>query len=291
VTGYIRYPCNPGDRYGRLTVAGEARKGKKRAFDCVCDCGKRTCVLLSSLRAGVTRSCGCLIAEVASYRTRGKVSPLRAELAGRVFGTWHVEDVASVAKNGAVRWNCVCECGSRSVVEAAKLLGGGSRSCGCRPHSTHGATRGEQRAPEYEAWLHMRRRCNDPQDPGYQAYGGRGISVCERWLKFENFLTDMGPKPTAAHSIDRYPNNDGNYEPGNCRWATAPEQARNRRSNILITIGERTMCATDWASERGLNVGTVISRIRKGWEPVDAVTRSPVRPWRGAARTEPAVAE
>lgn len=82
--------------------------------------------------------------------------------------------------------------------------------------------------PEYKAWASMKARCSNSKRHNYHRYGGRGICVCERWLKFENFLADMGPRPSPSHSLDRYPNNDGNYEPGNCRWATRVEQAGNR---------------------------------------------------------------
>ena len=95
---------------------------------------------------------------------------------------------------------------------------------------THGENRRGKRTPEYISWTNLVQRCTNPKNVSFNNYGGRGITVCERWLKFENFLADMGRRPSAKHSLDRYPDNDGNYEPSNCRWATAKQQAHNSRN-------------------------------------------------------------
>jgi hypothetical protein len=132
-----------------------------------------------------------------------------------------------------VVWECVCDCGKTRDVPSNKLSGKKPyQSCGCRPrakvvgpspYKTHGMTE----SGEYRSWRGAKKRCLDPKNPAFPRYGGRGIQVCERWRdSFENFLVDMGPKPSPRHSIDRI-NNDGNYEPGNCRWATKTQQARN----------------------------------------------------------------
>ncbi|MDE1138152.1 MAG: hypothetical protein PW999_00565 [Paraburkholderia tropica] len=110
----------------------------------------------------------------------------------------------------------------------------------------------------------MRSRCTNPGDISYQRYGARGISVCERWDNFENFLADMGPRPTNSHSLEREDNN-GNYEPGNCRWATAIEQSRNTRRNRMLTFDGRTQCVAKWADEIGIHRLTLQRRLRLGW--------------------------
>lgn len=124
----------------------------------------------------------------------------------------------------------------------------------------------------YGRWLKMRRRCLYPLDPRYKDYGGRGIFVCERWLKsFENFYLDMGPPPTRKHQIDRI-NNDGPYSPENCRWATTLEQARNRRQNIRVTHNGLTLCLMDWQHKTGIRWNTIRERLSRGWDADRALT-------------------
>lgn len=128
-------------------------------------------------------------------------------------------------------------------------------------------------ASEFGSWCNMRSRCFNPKDKGYPAYGARGITVCARWKhSFANFLEDMGPKPTPRHSIDRYPNNDGNYEPGNCRWATSKQQNRNRRDNVRVVWQGQDRLLIDIASSWGLSYRTVLDRINAGWPSDLAIT-------------------
>jgi hypothetical protein len=117
---------------------------------------------------------------------------------------------------------------------------------------------------EYEAWEHIIQRCTNPRDKQWSHYGGRGITICDEWRNdFSVFLAHIGPRPTSRHSIDRYPNNDGNYEPGNVRWATPAEQRRNTRSSFIIEYNGRKQCLLDWSHELGINRETLRYRLRK----------------------------
>ncbi len=119
-------------------------------------------------------------------------------------------------------------------------------------------------SPEYYAWRAIKGRCGNPKNPGWKNYGARGIRICQEWAdSFEAFYAYVGPRPSAGHSIDRYPNNDGNYEPGNVRWATSIEQNRNRRGLHWITFDGRTMVMAEWAKELGLAKHSLIRRLRR----------------------------
>jgi hypothetical protein len=122
--------------------------------------------------------------------------------------------------------------------------------------------------PEYRAWAAMIQRCTNDKLPKYHRYGGRGIRVCEAWRKsFETFLRDMRRRPSTGHSLDRFPNADGNYEPGNCRWATAQEQQQNRTNNHMLTVRGETLPLTEWSRRRGINHSVLLRRIQRGWSP------------------------
>jgi hypothetical protein len=129
---------------------------------------------------------------------------------------------------------------------------------------------GMHKTAEYNAWSDMIQRCTNPNVKCYPDYGGRGITVCERWFQFENFLADMGVKPSASHSLDRK-DNDGNYELSNCRWATVHEQFYNRSCSIVVDVGGVRKTITDWAIENGLSYPVIIKRIQRGWSRESAV--------------------
>lgn len=135
---------------------------------------------------------------------------------------------------------------------------------------THGCARNANRTPEYQTWINIRARCYQVSNNRFKSHGGRGIVVCERWLVFENFLADMGTKPSPLHSIDRR-DNDGNYEPGNCRWATRKQQANNRRNNHFIAHNGQSQTLQQWSNEFGIDRRTLAQRIRNGWSMTDAL--------------------
>lgn len=128
----------------------------------------------------------------------------------------------------------------------------------------HGHTSGGNLTPEFHSWKSMKSRCLNSSVRAYPNYGGRGVTVCERWQSFENFLADMGPRPEGT-SLDRYPNMNGNYEPGNCRWATKAQQARNTRAVIRVHFNGKTKLLIDWAEELGINSRTLHRRFELGW--------------------------
>lgn len=159
----------------------------------------------------------------------------KIDLTGMQYGSLLViKDAGRSPHQGEVLWECVCVCGATTSVRGQMLRSGGVKSCGClrrevaaENSSTHGHTRNYRPSPTYRSWTSMLYRCEDPNYRQHEYYADRGIKVCDRWHRFENFLEDMGERP-AGTSLDRV-DNDGNYEPGNCRWATPKEQSMNRR--------------------------------------------------------------
>lgn len=174
-------------------------------------------------------------------------------LAGQRFGRWTALK-RSENKCGRVMWACKCDCGKVRDVISCNLVAGKTKSCGCLDvevlvarSTTHGDTKGGYPTKEYRAWRHMLNRCHRKVEPNYNDYGGRGITVCGRWRgSYENFLEDMGRCPKEM-SLDRK-NNNGNYEPSNCRWATNQEQAGNKRTNVWVEGAGILMIQADWLS-------------------------------------------
>lgn len=182
------------------------------------------------------------------------------------FGRWTVLSLSTI--KGRYEFNlCRCICGTVRHVRTFELKAGNSKSCGClnreissQIHSTHGMSK----TPEYVAWHNMIKRCNNPNVQCYYNYGGRGIKVCKRWMKFENFIKDMGLRPSSAHSLERV-NNNGNYKPSNCKWATRSHQNNNTRLTRMITAKGVTMSVTGWSVKMGLSRDCIWGRICRGW--------------------------
>jgi len=206
--------------------------------------------------------------------------PARLQLQGQRFGRLvAIRDIGH-GTSGCRLWLCRCDCGEEAQVVTSSLRRGLTKSCGCLARelsavrlsgvsTTHGMCDG----PEYQSWKRMKARCLNPNDCGYDYYGGRGIAVCSEWLdSFGSFFEDMGARPPKT-SLDRIDNN-GPYSPDNCRWATRAEQQRNTRQNHNLTHEGRTMCLAAWAEETGLNYVTLAARIYRGWSVERALTNA-----------------
>ena len=157
------------------------------------------------------------------------------DLTGLVFGRLKVLSFAE-KRNTKAFWLCRCECGKEKIIKGSSLLSRQNPSCGCLIGKSNIKNKQNINGilPEYGIWKNIKSRCYNPSVKGYKNYGARGIKVCDRWINsFDNFMDDMGARPSLKHSIDRI-DNDGNYEPNNCRWATNTEQANNRRTNVLL---------------------------------------------------------
>lgn len=190
------------------------------------------------------------------------------DLTGKKFGWWQV--ICFIGRRKLIStWKCQCVCGKVMAVNGSNLRRGLSVSCGCfREQFQRDCSRfkGEDPTSEFNTWTSMKQRCSNPKNPRYNSYGGRGIKVCSRWQNsFEAFIADMGPKPTPKHSLDRI-DNDGNYEPSNCRWATNQEQCNNKRTNTLLTLNGKTQNVSQWTKELGFRHDAVIvKRMIRGW--------------------------
>lgn len=196
---------------------------------------------------------------------------------GQRFGRLVVIERATISGRGA-HWKCRCVCGGEVIVGAPNLTTGNTQSCGCLKRETisrRATTHGMKGTREYRAWQAMKNRCTLPSNRHWADYGGRGIKVCERWLdSFETFLEDVGPAPSEKHSIDRFPDTNGNYEPGNVRWATQREQCRNKRNNVVLTRNGESMTVVEWAERLGVKPGYLYKRVRRGWSDA-AVLETP----------------
>jgi hypothetical protein len=228
-------------------------------YDCMCACGKLKIVAAAHLRSGHTTSCGC-----------NKLEFL--DLTGNIYGRLTVikqdEDRHVLGKTRY--WWCCCECGKIKSINGSSLKSGKILSCGCLKNK-----HGKYKTTEYHTWGNMLDRCININSLLYKSYGGRGIKVCNRWKGkkgFINFLEDLGKKPSSKHQLDRI-DNDGNYEPKNCRWVTPKENTRNKRNTKYITYNNNTNCVSAWAEGLGISTSTLFGRLRNGWSIERALTQ------------------
>ena len=184
-------------------------------------------------------------------------------------------------ENRHARWMAHCDCGKDHIVEGAAFLRWMYRSCGCYRDKQVGdanRTHGKSKSKLYQIWASMIQRCTNPNHPAYARYGGRGITVCERWLhSFENFYEDMKDRPSEKHTLDRLDNSKG-YSPENCAWKTYKEQARNRRSNRILSHGGENLVVAAWTERNGLADSTIRKRLDNGWTIEEAVTTPSMHP-------------
>lgn len=192
-------------------------------------------------------------------------SKIKIDLLGQVFGRLTVVHPSNPL-NGRTAWVCSCDCGNVLTVKTKYLRNGDTKSCGCLTHDNKPLlTHGDSESDEYDIWCAMKARCYRVGNNRQHRYKDRGIIVCDRWLhSYENFLEDMGRRPSKKHSLDRT-NNDGHYEPLNCRWATPTQQRNNTSRNINIVLNNETHTLKEWAEIHGINYQIVYSRYRKGW--------------------------
>lgn len=204
------------------------------------------------------------------------------DIAGARFGKLTAIRYAGATEGGRATWLCRCDCGGEKVTQATYLKSGKTASCGClgtaqrkqaASRQLHALSKSENQT-EYAAWAGMLRRCYNEKHPSYGCYGGRGITVCDRWRGgFAEFFSDMGAAPQGG-TVERIDNSKG-YSPENCRWASKKEQANNRRSNRIIAFGGMTMNIAQWEALLGWRKGTIANRLFYGW-PVDrALTEVP----------------
>jgi hypothetical protein len=206
--------------------------------------------------------------------------PAVKSLVGRVFGRLTVLGPTGEIgpRGGAWYWTCRCECGTETVVYRSNLETGNTISCGCArvdAASVNQKTHGKSGTPEHRAWKSMRQRCLNPKNRLYKYWGGRGITICKRWGKFENFLADMGPIPGPGYSLEREKVN-GNYCKANCKWIPRTKQSRNRRDSTRLTLNGVTRCLADWADHLGVSYqllrGRVSQRRDSGWTDEQILT-------------------
>lgn len=245
-----------GEKFGRLTVIKQVESRRNyRMVLCSCECGVEKVVWFSAIIGGLTKSCGCFNMESLKSRKHKPINKGRKIVhLGDRFGRWtflNEEDKVGKFRMMKVK----CDCGVEKIISYSSLKYGLSKSCGClseelkKERSTiHGETVGRKLTAEYKTWESMLKRCYNENDHTYKNYGAKGVKVCDEWRKnYAQFLNDVGRKPTPNHSIDRYPNNKGNYEKGNVRWATSIEQVRNRTVTRFVEHLGKNKALAEWA--------------------------------------------
>lgn len=242
-----------GQRFGHLSVIERAKENTedgKAKWICKCDCGNECAVRSDSLRLGRTKSCGC-----------NEFRPI--DLTGHKYGHLTVIEKAGRDKGGKITWKCVCDCGKEHIVNSANLRSGNIKSCGCGNFR-----KGEEKIDKriQRIWANMHTRCYNKNVDYYKNYGARGIKMCDEWIgengcrHFYEWAKENGYKD--GLTIDRI-DNDGNYEPSNCRWATYGEQLNNRRVSVRLLYKGKEVTPKELSELTGIKLNTIRSRYRK----------------------------
>ena len=254
-----------GQKYGIWTVLQFSRHENNRTYWlCRCDCGTEKEIDGHALRSGHTQSCGCYNAD--------KLRERFTDLTGQKIGYWTViEKRPNRGKH--IMWLCRCECGNEREVASSELISKSSTSCGCKRIATlkkKFTKHGMRDSRLYDIYSSMLKRCFNHNCKAYGKYGGAGITVCNEWLGdrgFENFMIwALENGYSDELTLDRFPDQKGNYEPSNCRWATMQEQSNNRSTNVYITRNGEKHTLAEWSRIFNLNYGTVVARYDKGWD-------------------------
>ena len=199
--------------------------------------------------------------------THSSVKYNRINMEGKRYGNIVAVRECGKASSGDLTWLFKCDCGNELVANGYNARSGkliSCKKCSAERIRLASVKHGKSETPEFSTWTDIQTRCYNKNTKAFKDYGGRGITVCSKWLEsFDNFLSDMGNKPSKSHSIDRI-NNNGNYEPNNCRWATIETQANNKRNNRKLTINGITKNMSEWAKEYNLSSTAILLRIRRG---------------------------
>lgn len=208
-------------------------------------------------------------------------NPKFCDLTGQRFERLFVLGYAGKSNSGTPTWFCRCDCGNITRSHSPSLKSRGTKSCGCfsregiiERSTTHGQSCRGKWTKTYRAWWNMVARCTVPSSTRYKNYGGRGIQVCDSWLKFENFLNDMGECPPGM-TLERV-DNDGNYCPENCKWAGIIEQANNKRNNVFLEYNGQKLTISQWEKKLGFKRASLWNRIKAGW-PIERALTTPVK--------------
>jgi hypothetical protein len=231
-----RFKDITGQRFGRLVALHPTNKRRRGCvvWRCVCDCGKQIEASAWHLRGGATRSCGCL---------------RRLDITGVRFGRLVALHPTDKRRGSSMVWRCVCDCGKKTEASTFNLRQGYTRSCGCLKadaHVKHGHARNGKKSATYRSWQSMRARCLNPNHPRYPDYGGRGIG-CDAYSRFQTLLAEVGERLPGT-TLDRI-DPDGDYAPGNIRWATLLVQANNRRERAIPITDAEVFDSVRWTSK------------------------------------------